>query len=497
MKTRFPLYAKILAWFFLNLLVLAVAVLAVLSLQFRVGPELLVSGAAGERVQAVTGIIRDEINSRPRSEWNEILRRFCSNYRVQFLLFRNDGGKLAGDAVALPPELIQRIVDTRGAGPRRGRPPLRDDGPPRDDPDFRPPPGRMPEMLDRPPPGGANPIRFVMRTKNPTRYWIATGMPVIEGPNGPFPAMLILTSESLGAGGLLMDFTVWIWIGAGAIVFSILFWLPLVSSITRSVSQMQSATVEIAEGKFDVRVNENRRDELGSLGGAINRMAARLAGFVTGQKRFTGDIAHELCSPIARMQMALGILEERASQKEKPYLEDVREEVQHMSGLVNELLSFSKASLGAANIKLQSVALRPIVEKALHRETREGADIRVEISEEAQAIGDPELIIRAISNLLRNAIHYAGDAGPITVAATENGDETEILISDNGPGVPESELPKILDPFYRVDTSRTRETGGVGLGLSIVKTCVEACHGSVLCRNRQPQGFEVVLRLPR
>jgi two-component system, OmpR family, sensor histidine kinase CpxA len=110
---------------------------------------------------------------------------------------------------------------------------------------------------------------------------------------------------------------------------------------------------------------------------------------------------------------------------------------------------------------------------------------------------DPELIVRAVSNLLRNAIHYAGSAGPITISTQTRENEIELVVADSGPGVPESELPKLFDPFYRVDTSRTRETGGVGLGLSIVKTCVETCHGSVACRNRKPSGLEVIMRLPR
>lgn len=194
--------------------------------------------------------------------------------------------------------------------------------------------------------------------------------------------------------------------------------------------------------------------------------------------------------------MAVGILEERADPKDKQYVDDLREEVQHMSSLVNELLSFSKASLGATNIRLQKVALRPLVEKAVKREGREGADIRVEIPDDAEAMVDPELIVRAVSNLLRNAVHHAGSAGPITVSTRTLDNEIELTVADCGPGVPESELPKLFDPFYRVDASRTRETGGVGLGLSIVKTCVEACHGSVLCRNRQPSGLEVIMRLP-
>src|SRR4029078_6830070 len=119
--------------------------------------------------------------------------------------------------------------------------------------------------------------------------------------------------------------------------------------------------------------------------GAINRMAARLGGFVTGQKRFLGDIAHELCSPIARMQRAVVILEERADEKDKKYVEDLREEVQHMSNLVNELLSFSKASLGASNIKLQPVRVRVVVDKTVRREVGEDRGVRVEVPNELEA----------------------------------------------------------------------------------------------------------------
>jgi two-component system sensor histidine kinase CpxA len=293
-----------------------------------------------------------------------------------------------------------------------------------------------------------------------------------------------------------VDFKPLLWVGGGAVIFSVLFWLPLVRGITRSLAQMNHAAAEMAEGKFDVRVNEKRRDELGSLGRAINRMAGRLAGFVTGQKRFTGDIAHELCSPIARMQMAVGILEERGDPKDKQYVEDMREEVQHMSNLVNELLSFSKASLGASSARLETVALRPLVERAAKREAREGADIRNEVPDELCAMIDPELVVRAVSNLIRNAVRYAGEAGPITITARQLEGEVELVVADSGSGVPEGELPKLFDPFYRVDTSRARETGGVGLGLSIVKTCIESCHGSVTCHNRQPSGLEVVILLP-
>ncbi len=303
----------------------------------------------------------------------------------------------------------------------------------------------------------------------------------------------VLRSESIQMGGLVVDFKTWAWVAAGALALSALFWVPFALSLTRSVAHMTAATSQIAQGNFDARAPAHRRDELGDLALAINQMAERLAGFVGGQKRFLGDIAHELCSPLARIQMIVGILEERTDSARPELVQDLREEVQQMSHLVNELLSFSKASLGHQDAKLVTVNLAECVGKAVAREAEAGITIENKVSDTFVA-GGSDLLVRAISNVLRNAVRYAGTSGPIVINAIEIGDRTELRIRDHGPGVPESELGKLFDPFYRVDTSRTRETGGVGLGLAIVKTCIEACRGTVSCRNANP-GLEVTFTL--
>ncbi len=260
---------------------------------------------------------------------------------------------------------------------------------------------------------------------------------------------------------------------------------------------MTRATGRIAEGGFDVRVRIPRRDEIGQLGEAVNRMAERLEGFVTGQKRFLGDTAHELCTPLARIQMAVGILEQRTDAGSQAYVQDVREEVQHMSDLVAELLSFSKASLARAELKLRPVNIQTIAQQAVQRETQPGAIVQLEIKSDLEVVADPDLLQRAIANLLRNAIRYAGSCGPITLSATAEPEDIVIKVADCGPGVSEQFLPRLFDPFFRVDDARTREAGGVGLGLTIVRTCIEACGGTVSCRNRKPCGLEVVIRFNR
>ena len=313
----------------------------------------------------------------------------------------------------------------------------------------------------------------------------------------PAPASIITGGGfTLSGGGIFFDPTPWLEMGGGAIVFSALLWLPFVRGVTRSIGRMTRATEQIAEGRFDVRVTGARRDELGSLGGAINRMAARLAGFVGGQKRFLGDIAHELCSPLARAQVALSIMEQRGDPAQQAYVADVREEIELMSNLVNELLSFSKAAIGA-KIKLQAVALRPAQLKRPppRRGGRPGASPYLHVAEHLQVMAEPELLLRSLSNLVRNAIRYAGDAGPVTINAAQVDGKIALSVADSGPGVPPDALAQVFDPFYRVDPSRARETGGVGLGLAIVKTCVESCGGTVTARNREPSGLEVVLTL--
>ncbi|SRR5581483_6488279 len=507
MKMGFPLSAKILLWFFLNLLILGLVFYVFAQAQFGLGLDSLVMGRAGDRIQVMTDVVSRELNRSAHSEWNDLLKQFSELYQVKLVVFRNDGLQVAGESLVLPPEVTAKLREGR-TPPGRGMNPPRDRElrpPPEGESDpEQPPPERNFELgpggRRLPPPGqlaqsGPSP-KFMLHTTRPSRYWVGVRVRILDRERpGPMPTTLLAISDSIRGGGLFFDFAPWVLVGFGCVLICVLFWLPLVRGITHSVSQITRATEHIAEGRFEARVAANRRDELGRLGQAINQMASRLAGLVNGQKRFLGDIAHELCSPIARIQMALGIIEQRADEKQKAYVEDLREEVQEMSSLVNELLSFSKASLGTATIKLQSVPLLPIVEKAVHREAREGAEVRLEVDPGLVVLADPELLLRSLANLVRNAVRYAGQAGPITVSARPEGGRTLISVADSGPGVPEASLEQLFDPFYRLEPSRNRETGGVGLGLAIVKTCVESCQGAVRCQNRKPSGLEVVIAL--
>jgi two-component system sensor histidine kinase CpxA len=414
--------------------------------------------------------------------------RYSEAHHVRFALFDDNARSIVGGISELPDEVHQRILERFPPRPRRPG----SEGIPSTPPPLPPPP----PGTESPRRGWRPPIRALMRTTDPTRYWLLSSGRLDNPRIGePMRIVLVARSSTISAGGLILDPKPWLLLGAGIIGFSLLFWLPLVRGMTRTLKRMMNATRQIADGRFDVRVNLHRGDELGALAESVDQMAGRLDGFVSGQKRFLGDIAHELCSPLARMQMALGIIEQRATPEQAEFVRSANEKAEQMAALVGELLSFSKASYGASAVQLRTVNVREIAEAAIAREGTEGSSIHLDIPAEWNVSADPELLLRALSNLLRNAIRHAGTAGAISLGATREGEEIAIIVADQGPGVPENELPRIFDAFYRVDPSRARETGGTGLGLAIVKTCIESCGGTVAAHNLQPKGLEVTVRM--
>ena len=536
---RFPISAKILLWFFLNLAFLGAAAWIFARVQLRFGLDSLLAGPVNDRLQTMGEVIARQMSERPPAEWPGILESSAASYHVQMALFRNEGRLLAGTVPTPPPEVIRKIAEARVRDPQRDRPEDRRDRPPeaRRDGDLRdplPPPfdDRRPRpeqgpLADRPrdregppPPALAGGFpKSILHTAKPDLYWVFLRMPVVDRTTRPpAPTTLVLATTSLRGGGLLFDFTPWIIGGAAVFALSVLMWVPLVRGITRALRQMTGAAEAIAQGRFETQVPDDRADELGRLGTALNHMSGRLREFFTGQKRFLGDIAHELCSPLARMEMALGILDQRADEKQHAYVADVREELRHMSELVHELLSFSKAGVGGKNVELKPVPLATLASRVVAREAKERGGVIVDVPTQLAVLAEPELLSRALGNVIRNALRYAnptnagtgegfsyrpsvqtdgGATGPIMVSARETGDRVILSVTDSGPGVPENALHRLFDPFFRPESARTRETGGAGLGLAIVKSCVEACGGTVTARNVTPNGLQVEFSLAR
>ena len=506
---RFPIPLKLLVGFAANLLLLAVGFFWVFRAQFGSATNELFTSIAEPRVQAVAQRIGEDLRAASREDWDRILREASTVSGVEFSLFDGTLLRVAGPLPELPPELEAEIRRNliRGGPPRRrfeDGPREEFDRPPPPEDDFhRPPPphgGGPPPRHDQAPPmdpaGGSYP-KMTARSEDPPAYWVLSMVPVVETHRGYLPLILVMRSDSLTGHGVFFDPKPWIISGLGVLLISGLIWVPLAISLTSSLRRIRSATGRIAEGDFAVSVPDAMRaDELGDLGRSVQVMAQRLEAHVAGQKRFLGDIAHELCSPISRLQAVVGILEEGGGSAEARdrHLRRIGVEVQQMSALVNELLSFSKASL-RREVSVVAVDVAGLIQGVLDREEASSDQVRVQIPPGLEVRADPELLDRAVGNLVRNALRYAVGSGPIEISAERTNHEVILRIGDSGPGVPEESLPKLFEPFYRPDASRTRDSGGTGLGLAIVKTCIEACGGSVTASLREPTGLEVALRL--
>ncbi|MES2706930.1 MAG: HAMP domain-containing sensor histidine kinase [Verrucomicrobiota bacterium] len=555
MPASFPLRWKILSWFFVNLALIALGVFLLFRAQFRVGIDSLLNGPTGDRLEALARPLAAELRTLPPAEWPAAFDRATAGWRARGLeaaLMRNDGLLIAGEVPPLPPEIRQVLenFDRRkrasfGFGPNpglwdRGGPRGRDGpggrnrgpepGPPRgpgpegraDDhrgPGTPPPPDmdfKKMRMPASPPPGAPDaagpsaPVagrdaeaplqKFMLVAGNPRTYWAGVhldGAAITAREPAPLPVTLLLASDSLRGGGLFFDYLPWLILGGAMLTGSVLLWLPFVHRLTKALGGLTKNAEAIARGRFESPPVSGRRDELGRLERAHRDMATRLDGFVTGQKRFLGDTAHELLSPLARLEVGLSILEQRAAGDDAQYAVRALGEVRQMSSLVQDLLSFTKAGLRHPGAKPQSVVLADLAHEAVERETVDSdADVTIRIPGGMEVLALPSLLSRAIGNVVRNAVRYAAADGPVLLTAERRGEKVVLTVTDHGPGVPEDALPRLFDPFFRPDTSRTQTTGGTGLGLAIVKTAVGACNGTVTVRNGIPRGLILEMTLP-
>jgi two-component system sensor histidine kinase CpxA len=521
-----PLYARLLAWFLLNAVVIALLFYGVIRWQFNDGLSSALGGMAEDRLQAIGTQLHVSLTTTPLQQWNDVLKNLGQPYGAQTALITVPEAHVAGDRLSLPPEISRHLLDMhpdiahrlarQGQTGGRDRPPPRHPPPPREafeellghpeslegyrhdglPPRAKGEPRGRSYAEDILPPKPASLSTFMMRAGTPPLYYTGIRLPPPQGwemRDGPL--ILLFVTSGVTGNGLFLDVRPWLLAIFGAMAVSALLWLPFVRRITGSIRQNMRATEQIARGRFDVRVPVTRSDEIGRLAVAINQMAANLDGHAKGQKRFLGDIAHELCHPVARLEMNLGILEQQIDPTLAERLEDARSEVREMSALVNELLSFSKTAIGQSESPVENVLLTAVIMEAAHAECFPENLLELRIPSGLQAATRGPLLRRALGNILRNALLHA-PGSPVEITAESSHDQVRLQLTDHGPGVPEESLPRLFDPFYRVDTARTRDTGGTGLGLAIVKTSIESLGGTVTAANAAPHGLRLTLTLP-
>jgi two-component system OmpR family sensor kinase len=252
---------------------------------------------------------------------------------------------------------------------------------------------------------------------------------------------------------------------------------------------------EFGSGKLTARAQMKPSDAVYPLAERINHMADRIEDLLEAQKSLLHSVSHELRTPIARLEFGLELLDARAkdpdlSKRVKAMEGDLRE----LNALVNELLDMSKLD-SARNLQAAPAELAPLLRECTQMLPPSPHALDCALGEELGELElDRRLLARAVCNLLRNAQKYA--SGRILLSASRAEGAVEIVVDDDGPGIPESEREKVFDPFYRLDRSRDRATGGFGLGLSITRKAV-ALHGGTVRTEVSPLGgARFVITLP-
>lgn len=278
--------------------------------------------------------------------------------------------------------------------------------------------------------------------------------------------------------------------------------LFLARSLAAPVKKLQQAARRLAGGDYSARVGTGiglPGKELVELAREFDVMAERTEALISSQKRLLRDISHELRSPLARLSVALELAKKRLGGEQDPALGTIGREVGRLDELIGDLLTLSRfESLAMEKSQFDLYALLcEVAADADFEAAARGRGVRVVAGEPVTVFGNRELLRRALENVIRNGATYTDPGTQVEIRLSVTVGKVEIRVEDCGPGVPETNIPHLFEPFYRVAEGRERSSGGAGIGLAIAWQAVKAHGGSLAVANRRDRtGLLAVLILP-
>ncbi len=379
-----------------------------------------------------------------------------------------------------------------GPPPEMGPPPGMDGpgfGPPPDDPPPGPPPGPHPHH--KPPMGSPNapPNQFTPLEHDGKVFLLCVHFN--EAPRFAWGELFTLLA------GLVV-------VGAGA--------LGTVRWISLPIARLTRAAEALGQGDLRVRAGLQRGDELGGLGAAFDEMAERMQRLLTAERELLANVSHELRTPLARIKVALDLAVEGDADAARLAISEIALDLAELETLVEEVLQATRfaladgrAPMSGLGLRTELTAARELAEESAqrfvaHHPTR---TLNVRLPDEAALAHavplrvDPQLLRRVLGNLLENADKYSPERDtPIDLVVETSPQATRFSVVDRGIGIPTEEIPRVFDPFYRSERSRSRGTGGVGLGLTLAKRIVEAHGGTIEVGRGIDSGTRVIVTLP-
>lgn len=264
----------------------------------------------------------------------------------------------------------------------------------------------------------------------------------------------------------------------------------------KPVSAIRQGASRIGHGDLDFRITDIRQDELGDLAEDVNSMAADVRRMLDAKRQLLLGISHELRSPLSRLRLSLEFLTDSND------AQNLRTEIEEMERIISTLLEAERLNSRHVTLNLSQVDMRTLVDEMLENffaRDRERIKVYMHGPDEPVTVDEARVIL-LLKNLISNALRYSNvDEGPVELSIGQKPDRLEINVRDYGPGIPSEQAKHLGEPFFRGDPSRTRGTGGSGLGLYLAKLVAEAHGGQLLLQEeiRDGASFEVILPLNR
>ena len=282
--------------------------------------------------------------------------------------------------------------------------------------------------------------------------------------------------------------------------------VPLARTIVRPLERLAGVTRAFGQGDLSARAGPYPNDEIGELARVFDEMADRVGFLLRAEKELLANVSHELRTPLARIRVVLDLASESDPERMRRYLGEISEDLGELERLVDDVLTTTRFDLargrfgeGTPPLRIERVAVADIAVRAATRfeQHHEGRELGLDVTDGLPEIdADPAMLRRVIDNLLDNAAKYSDPGTPISLSASLADDEVVLQVSDRGIGIPPEDLPMVFQPFFRGDKSRTRRTGGVGLGLALARAIVEAHRGRMTLDSRAGEGTVVRIAIP-
>jgi signal transduction histidine kinase len=301
------------------------------------------------------------------------------------------------------------------------------------------------------------------------------------------------------------------WLGLPGVfvllVVGVAAWLTA-RSFARPLQKLADTTRAFGTGRLDARASMDRHDEIGEVAKAFDDMAERIAKLLHAERELLANVSHELRTPLARIRVALDLAHEADPRDAVESLREIAQDLAELERIVDDVLASARLALDATapasrptmHVRTERLDTEALLDRSVARfkAAHPGRPLEVRLAKDLPAImADAVLIRRVFDNLLDNAHKYTEEAKePIAIEAHADGDGVVIEVQDHGIGIDEADLGRLFEPFFRADRSRTRSTGGLGLGLALARRVVDAHQGSITFTSEVGSGTVARVRLP-